>query len=154
MRMSTILVFLALTACDAAPRSDNQPKLEKSASADAILSVAPKAAAEPDDSSNVATRTSAEEKVAEGSSLCWQDYCPCDNPVTALDRTICRNARGGIEMSDDQWAIGAEARDMKYESDRLSNEMDDVMSDVRAQRSRLRATSAAELDATTNGSDY
>jgi membrane-bound lytic murein transglycosylase B len=68
------------------------------------------------------------------SKLCWQDYCPCDETVTALDRTICRNARGGIEMSDDQWAIGAQARDGKREGDRLSREMDDIISDMRPSR--------------------
>lgn len=62
--------------------------------------------------------------------LCWQDYCPCDGPETALDRTICRNARGGIEMSDDQWAIGAQARDSKREGDRLNAEMDAILSDM------------------------
>lgn len=66
--------------------------------------------------------------------LCWQDYCPCDETVTALDRTICRNARGGVEMSDDQWAIGAQARDSKREGDRLSREMDNIISDMRTNR--------------------
>ena len=65
--------------------------------------------------------------------LCWQDYCPCDDTVTALDGMLCRNARGGIEMSDDQWAIGAQARDSKREGDRLNAEMDGIIADMRAQ---------------------
>ena len=70
---------------------------------------------------------------SEGSALCWQDYCPCDAPETVLDRTICRNAKGGIDMSDDQWAIGAQARDSKREGDRLNAEMDNIISDMRTQ---------------------
>jgi murein L,D-transpeptidase YcbB/YkuD len=66
--------------------------------------------------------------------LCWQDYCPCDSPETALDTTICRNARGGIDMSDEQWAIGAQARDSKREGDRLTKEMDAIISDMRSSR--------------------
>jgi hypothetical protein len=64
--------------------------------------------------------------------LCWQDYCPCDHPVTALDRTICRNARAGVAMSDEQWSIGAEARDLKYAGDESNRQMDEVISDMKA----------------------
>ena len=67
-------------------------------------------------------------------NLCWQDYCPCDETVTALDITICRNARGGVGMSDDQWAIGAQARDSKREGDRLSREMDGILSEMNEKR--------------------
>lgn len=67
-------------------------------------------------------------------NLCWQDYCPCDKPETSLDLTICRNAKGGVEMSDEQWAIGAQARDSKREGDRLSREMDGIISDMNAKR--------------------
>lgn len=77
----------------------------------------------------------------EAAVLCWQDYCPCDDPVTALDHTICRNARGGIEMTDDQWSIGAMARDLKYSGDESNRQMDEVMSDAQAQRA---SQSAAE----------
>ena len=63
---------------------------------------------------------------AEPVNLCWQDYCPCESSETALDRTICRNAKGGIEMTDDQWSIGAMARDMKRDGDRLKREIDDI----------------------------
>lgn len=62
--------------------------------------------------------------------LCWQDYCPCEKTETPLDTTICRNAKGGIEMSDDQWALGAQARDSKRAGDRLNREMDEIISDM------------------------
>ena len=81
---------------------------------------------------------------SESHSLCWQDYCPCDSPETSLDRTICRNAKGGVEMSDDQWAIGAQARDSKREGDRLNREMDDILADTARQRRDLQ----------NSGSDY
>jgi hypothetical protein len=71
---------------------------------------------------------------APSRKLCWQDYCPCENPETPLDTTICRNAKGGIEMSDEQWAIGAQARDSKRSGDRLNREMDDILSDMRSKR--------------------
>lgn len=71
---------------------------------------------------------------APNRQLCWQDYCPCDNPETPLDSTICRNARGGIEMSDDQWSIGAQARDMKRSGDRANREMEQIISEMPARR--------------------
>jgi hypothetical protein len=66
--------------------------------------------------------------------LCWQDYCPCDGPETALDTTICRNAKGGIEMSDEQWATGAQARDFKRSGDKANREMDSIIADMKARR--------------------
>lgn len=45
---------------------------------------------------------------------CWSDYCPCDTSdpdYGGLDITICRNLRMGVEMTPDQFSIGATARD-------------------------------------------
>ena len=84
-----------------------------------------------EDPDAVAEADEPESEANPAASLCWQDYCPCESPETSLDITICRNARGGIEMSDDQWSIGAMARDSKREGDRLNAEMDTILKEGR-----------------------
>lgn len=79
---------------------------------------------------------------------CWQDYCPCENPETALDYTICRNVRGGIEMSDNQWSIGAMARDLKRSGDDSNQQMDEAMRDPSGQQ--LRSSQKAEISRSPN----
>jgi hypothetical protein len=44
-------------------------------------------------------------------SQCWQDYCPCDPVETVTDKWICRNLRGGVDVSDDVMSMGAMQRD-------------------------------------------
>jgi hypothetical protein len=45
---------------------------------------------------------------------CWHDYCPCKE-TGPIDRTICRNQSAGIEVLQEQYSIGAMARDMRLD---------------------------------------
>jgi hypothetical protein len=48
------------------------------------------------------------------SDRCWQDYCPCVE-TGPIDRTICRNQRAGVDVSPEQYSIGAMARDIRQD---------------------------------------
>lgn len=154
-RWMASLAFLSLAACQqpeeakpAEPEALQKAQAEiqrlKMENAD-LLAQKPKAkptaqnayvsSEQPMDSYDAEDRNAADKIEADyRRKLCWQDYCPCESSETALDTIICRNARGGIEMSDDQWAIGAQARDSKRAGDRLNQEMDDIISDTRPSR--------------------
>ena len=126
--LAAIALLLALGACEAEP-ARNYALI---APPDAVSSAAP--APPPEQSAPAPSPVKEVAETAPALSLCWQDYCPCDGPETALDHTICRNAQGGVAMSDDQWAIGAMARDMKRESDDLSRQSDEGIAEINAHR--------------------
>lgn len=50
------------------------------------------------------------EIAAEPLERCWQGYCPCEEDGD-IDRMLCRNMRGGVDVSDDMMASGAAMRD-------------------------------------------
>jgi hypothetical protein len=142
-----LLAMLSLAACQQpdGAQSGNTDELQKAQAEIARLEkanaslIAEKAKAAqkigaPMDYDYEGDEAAADAVAAPSRKLCWQDYCPCENPETPLDTTICRNAKGGIEMSDEQWAIGAQARDSKRSGDRLNREMDDILSDMRSKR--------------------
>lgn len=41
---------------------------------------------------------------------CWQDYCPCRETDT-YSRILCRNQRGGVYITPEEYATGAALRD-------------------------------------------
>lgn len=153
MRFAAIVLLLSLSACqppvadDAAIQANAEPSpiVEDQWSPVAQPAPPPKIAPEPKpEPEPIASGEpmhgeypSEEELAPFMNSLCWQDYCPCREPVNALDRTICRNAIAGVEMSDDQWSIGAMARDLKRDGDESNRQMDEVMRDARSQRQQL-----------------
>ena len=89
----------------------------------------------------------------DGTDLCWQDYCPCTDAVNALDHTICRNAKGGIEMSDDQWSIGAQAHDAKIEGDRASRDMKAIIDDMHSELRRNDASGVSPKPGSAEAND-
>ena len=152
MRFAAIVLLLSLSACqppvadDAAIQANAEPSPIVEAQRPTTAKPAPPPKIVPKAVANEnldGEYPSEEETVASlramhsPRALCWQDYCPCENPVNALDRTICRNARAGVEMSDDQWSIGAMARDLKRDGDESNRQMDEVMRDARSQRQQL-----------------
>ena len=145
MKHLIIIASLLVAACSAEPTPVDDGKLEdalaklEQAQADLAKAKDDSAQAGLGAASKAMTTIAEVDEMADPPSLCWQDYCPCEKTVTALDVTICRNARAGVAMSDDQGSIGAGAQDMKREGDRLNAEMDGVMSDDRAQREQLKA---------------
>ena len=177
MRFAAIVLLLSLSACqppvadDAAIQANAEPSpivedewtpLEKPAPAPkSVAKVAP----EPIGQGEPMHGEYPSEEELEASwraqraerGLCWHGYCPCERPVNALDRTICRNARGGVEMSDDQWSIGAMARDLKRDGDESNRQMDEVMRDARSQRQQLwnsqRSGTAPAPDSPPEGAD-
>ncbi|NCP11686.1 MAG: hypothetical protein GW859_06995 [Sphingomonadales bacterium] len=53
---------------------------------------------------------------AQSPGRCWQDYCPCDSTdpdYGYMDVPICRNLRGGVAVSDEQFSLGAASRDAR-----------------------------------------
>jgi len=54
---------------------------------------------------------------------CWQDYCPCDEEA-AMDKILCRNMRGGVEVTDEMMASAAAMRDARAEMDKFEAEND------------------------------
>jgi hypothetical protein len=154
LRLAAIYLLLALSACQ--PGSvDNSPgdpsasgndtaaeeKARREAVAAAQLPPKPKTTPKVIAGANSMESTSV---APSRQDLCWQDYCPCEHPETGLDHTICRNARAGVEMSDDQWSIGAMARDVKRSGDESNRQMDEVMRDTEAQRRELRSSQLSE----------
>ena len=152
MRFATIVLLLSLTACQ--PPVPDDPAIEAGAEPSPIVeaqwpsgsirATPPKSVPKAVAHENLDGEYPSEEETAASlramhspRALCWQDYCPCENPVNGLDRTICRNARAGVEMSDDQWSIGAMARDLKRDGDESNRQMDEVMRDARSQRQQL-----------------
>lgn len=137
MKLHPILFSVLLLSCTPEPTPVDDSKAEaalaeleaaKAELAKVRAEAAKAMAAKPDPA--LATAYEPEQETP-APSLCWQDYCPCESPETSLDQTICRNARAGIAMSDEQWSIGAMARDSKRQGDRLSAEMDDILADMR-----------------------
>lgn len=155
MRIATIALLLALSACQ--PPSADQAAIEETPEVSLLEEVHSEPAAKSAQEPKPALESIASEEPMEAleapqwldaqeweaitkPGLCWHGYCPCDSPVNALDRTICRNARAGVEMSDDQWSIGAMARDLKRDGDESNRQMDEVMRDTREQRQELWAS--------------
>lgn len=148
---------LVLAACDVAPRADSQAQAE-AITYPVHIEIDKKSLKPPiyddidDDPFGEAVARAMAPRAKE--DLCWQDYCPCDNPETELDSATCRSARDGIEMSDVRWSIGAMARDLKRASQGSNRQMDEIMRDIEAQRSRLRASPATGIGAAPNYRDY
>jgi hypothetical protein len=46
----------------------------------------------------------------------WQDYCPCEESGDP-DRILCRNLRGGVQVTPDMMAAGAALRDARKSLD-------------------------------------
>jgi hypothetical protein len=49
----------------------------------------------------------------EPADLCWQDYCPCEQPQGGPDEFLCRRLRAGLPVDDEQMSIGAGMRDAR-----------------------------------------
>tara|TARA_R110002110_G_scaffold151417_1_gene343593 strand:- start:42 stop:482 length:441 start_codon:yes stop_codon:yes gene_type:complete len=145
MRTATLFMMMALSACQAAPVEDAQESPQTFQTTDDEATKPIESPSKPV-SESVASQLGSydPEDVQPEDDLCWQDYCPCENPETALDHTICRNARGGIEMSDEQWSFGAMSRDIKRSGDEANRQMDEVLSDAAAQRAELRESRTSD----------
>ena len=157
MRFAAIVLLLSLSACQppvadqaqveptttadpgVTPIADYEPASSPSPTARSKPMPEPAALEEPMEAVEAPQWLNAQEWEANAAKpkLCWHGYCPCEQPVNALDRTICRNARAGVEVSDDQWSIGAMARDLKRDGDESNRQMDEVMRDARSQRQQL-----------------
>lgn len=148
MKKAAIVITMAILAgCGSpAPEPANMAEIESEASAKAEATIAQleniadeavKAAESTNDAATTPERNSA--------PMCWQDYCPCDDPITSTDYTICRNLRGGVEVSDDQMSIGAEARDLKRAGDASNREMEGIISGMRRGQSSPSNESPTEM---------
>jgi hypothetical protein len=157
MRFATIIFLLLLSACQPTPVEDSA--LEASvanseAAADpARLEAVTPAKIPPKPKAKAIELTDsddAEEVAPSKPNLCWQDYCPCEETIAPLDRTICRELKAGREVSDDQFSIGAMARDLKVAGDASNAAMDDAMAETRKARAELHATQRSGAALTDN----
>ena len=73
-----------------------------------------------------------EHEIAEedaGAARCWQGYCPCDE-TNSISTLLCRNLRGGVEVSDELMAAGAAQRDAQASLQQWNRDNPDMPVDV------------------------
>lgn len=95
--MTTVVALVSLGACQAPSGGSvaDEAALASNAASEAAV-VAEQATQQPVESPTPKKADMAKNESSAAlpkPDLCWQDYCPCVQPVTALDHTICRNAR-------------------------------------------------------------
>jgi hypothetical protein len=96
-------------------------KLEDGADAAAGSAVPDNVAAEAPDLAQPEAVDQEAPSEAAAAEECWQDYCPCEESGE-VDVMLCRNIRGGVEVTPEMMASGAAMRDARKSLEKFKRE--------------------------------